>query len=71
MGRKRCREASLKVFSGREASLNLIIFLILYPKGKLLASYDIFKEVERYDAIVFLNLCYLLFANKNLQGYLF
>ena len=33
MGRKRGREASLKVFSGREASLNLIIFLILYPKG--------------------------------------
>ena len=46
MGRKRGREASLKVFSGREASLNLIIFLILYPKGKLLASYDIFKEVR-------------------------
>ena len=36
----------LKVFSGKEASLNLVIFLILYPEGKILASYDVFKEVR-------------------------
>ena len=36
----------LKVFSGREARLNLLIFLILAPEGKLLASYDIYREVH-------------------------
>ena len=36
----------LKVFSGREAGLNLLIFLILSPEGKLLASYDIYREVH-------------------------
>ena len=36
----------LKVFSGREAKLNLLIFLILSPEGKLLASYDIYREVH-------------------------
>lgn len=34
------------MFSGREATLNLIIFLILYPEGKLLASYDVYKEIR-------------------------
>jgi hypothetical protein len=43
---KKCRGTKLKVFSGREAALNMIIFLILCPEGKLLASYDIFKEVR-------------------------
>lgn len=36
----------LRVFSGREAKLNLLIFLILSPAGKLLASYDIYREVH-------------------------
>jgi hypothetical protein len=36
----------LKVFSGREAKLNLLIFLILSPEDKLLASYDIYREVH-------------------------
>jgi hypothetical protein len=36
----------LAVFSGREAKLNGIIFLVLFPEGKRLASYDIFKEVR-------------------------
>jgi hypothetical protein len=34
------------VFSGREAALNFVIFLVLYPEGKLLASYDIFREIR-------------------------
>jgi hypothetical protein len=34
------------VFSGREAKLNHLIFLILSPEGKLLASYDIYREVH-------------------------
>lgn len=34
----------LEVFSGRQARLKCIIFLILYPQEKRLASYDIFKE---------------------------
>ncbi|MCW4006252.1 MAG: hypothetical protein NWF04_06640 [Candidatus Bathyarchaeota archaeon] len=46
MAGKRGKGTCLKVFSGREASLNFLIFLILYPDGKLLASYDIFKEVR-------------------------
>ncbi len=36
----------LKVFSGREAKLNFLVFLILSPEGKLLASYDIYREVH-------------------------
>jgi len=43
---KKYRGIKLKVFSGREAALNFIIFLILYPEGKLLASYDIYREVH-------------------------
>ncbi len=40
------RATKLNVFSGREARLNLLIFLILSPEGKLLASYDIYREVH-------------------------
>jgi hypothetical protein len=40
------RGIKLEVFSGRQARLNCIIFLILYPEEKRLASYDIFKEVR-------------------------
>ena len=36
----------LEVFSGRQAKLNFVIFLVLYPEGKRLASYDISKEVR-------------------------
>ena len=46
MVREEGKGTSLKVFSGKEASLNILIFLILSPEGKLLASYDIFKEVR-------------------------
>jgi hypothetical protein len=46
LARKKSRGTKLKVFSGREAKLNLVIFLVLYPEGKLLASYDVFKEVR-------------------------
>jgi hypothetical protein len=44
--RKRAKGTELKVFSGREAALNFVIFLLLYPEGKLLASYDVFREVR-------------------------
>ena len=40
------RGTKLKVFSGREAKLNFLIFLILSSEGKLLASYDIYREVH-------------------------
>ncbi len=50
MAGKRGKGTRLKVFSGREASLNFLIFLILYPDEKLLASYDIFKEVRAVKA---------------------
>jgi DNA-binding PadR family transcriptional regulator len=46
LDRKKYRGTKLKVFSGREAALNFIIFLILDPEGKLLASYDIYREVH-------------------------
>ncbi len=46
MVREHSKGTKLEVFSGREAALNLIIFLILYPEGKLLASYDIYREVH-------------------------
>lgn len=46
MTQKKCKGTELKVFSGREAALNFVIFLVLYPEGKLLASYDIFREVK-------------------------
>jgi hypothetical protein len=35
----------LKVFSGKEASLNRVILLILYSK-KLLAKYDVYLEIR-------------------------
>jgi hypothetical protein len=44
--RKRAKGTELKVFSGREAALNFVIFLVLCPEGKLLASYDVFREVR-------------------------
>ena len=46
MAPKKCKGTKLKVFSGREAKLNLLIFLILSPENKLLASYDIYREVR-------------------------
>ncbi len=46
MAQKKSKCTKLKVFSGREAKLNLLIFLILSPEGKLLASYDIYREVH-------------------------
>ena len=46
MARKKSKDTKLKVFSGREAKLNLLIFLILSPENKLLASYDIYREVR-------------------------
>jgi molecular chaperone DnaK (HSP70) len=46
MAGRQSKGAKLKVFSGREAKLNLLIFLILSQEGKLLASYDIYREVH-------------------------
>jgi DNA-binding PadR family transcriptional regulator len=45
MARKKTKGTELSVFSGREESLNRVIFLILYSK-KLLASYDMYKEIR-------------------------
>lgn len=46
MAKTQGKGTKLKVFSGREGKLNLLIFLILSPEGKLLASYDIYREVH-------------------------
>ena len=45
MAWNRCKGTRLKVFSGKEASLNRVILLILYHK-KLLAKYDVFLEIR-------------------------
>lgn len=45
LARKKRKGTRLKVFSGREASLNRVMLLILYAK-KPLASYDIYKEIR-------------------------
>jgi len=45
MGRKRGKGTELAVFSGRQAKLNLIIFLIL-SSNKLLTSYDIYLKIR-------------------------
>jgi len=42
---KKCKGTRLKVFSGKEASLNRVILLILLSK-KLLAKYDVFLEIR-------------------------
>jgi len=44
--RKRCKGTELKVFSGREAKLNRVIFMILDSKN-LLASYSMYLEIRR------------------------
>ena len=46
MGRKKNNNTELKVFSGREARLNRMIFTILDSK-KLLTSYDMYLEIKR------------------------
>ena len=46
LAQKKSKGTKLKVFSGREAKLNLLIFLILSPEGRVLASYDIYREVH-------------------------
>jgi len=43
--RKKNKGTRLAVFSGREESLNRVIFLILQSK-KPLASYDMYKEIK-------------------------
>jgi hypothetical protein len=45
MARKKAKGTELSVFKGREASLNRVIFLILYSK-KQLAKYDVFLEIR-------------------------
>ena len=45
MARKKCGGTSLKVFSGKEATLNRVILLILFS-GQLLAKYDLFLVVK-------------------------
>ncbi len=46
MVRKKGKGTELKVFSGREARLNRIIFLVLDHK-KPLTSYDLYLEIRR------------------------
>ena len=46
LAKTRGKGTKLKVFSGQEARLNLLIFQILLPECKLLASYDIYREVH-------------------------
>ena len=46
MMRKLGKGTELKVFSGREAKLNCIIFMILDSKN-LLRSYDMYLEIRR------------------------
>ncbi len=46
MVREQSKGTKLEVFSGRQARLNVIIFLVLYSK-KLLSSYDIYLEIKR------------------------
>jgi hypothetical protein len=46
MARKKSRGTELKVFSGREARLNRVIFMILDSK-KHLTSYDMYLEIRR------------------------
>ena len=46
MTRNKGKGTKLKVFSGREASLNRVIFLILDSK-KLLTTYDMYLEIRR------------------------
>jgi hypothetical protein len=43
--REQIKTTKLGVLSGRQAKLNHIIFLVLYPK-KLLTSYDIYLEIR-------------------------
>jgi hypothetical protein len=43
--RKICKGTPLKVFSGKEAKLNYIIFLVLLRKGTL-TSYETWKEIH-------------------------
>jgi DNA-binding PadR family transcriptional regulator len=50
LARKKSKGTPLKVFSGREASLNRVIFLILYSK-KLLAKYDMFLEIKNIKGL--------------------
>ncbi|MCW3998879.1 MAG: hypothetical protein NWE93_01410 [Candidatus Bathyarchaeota archaeon] len=45
MARKKCGGTPLKVFSGKEATLNRVILLILFS-GQLLAKYDLFLIVR-------------------------
>lgn len=45
MAREKCGGTPLKVFSGKEATLNRVILLILFS-GRLLAKYDLFLVVK-------------------------
>ena len=45
MAWRKCKGTPLKVFSGKEESLNRVILLILRSK-KLLAKYDVYLEIR-------------------------
>jgi len=47
LARKKCKDTSLKVFSGKEATLNRVILLILRSSKQPLATYDIYLKVRR------------------------
>jgi hypothetical protein len=50
LARKKPTGTPLKIFSGKEATLNRIIFLILCAKNPL-ASYDIYKEIRNIKGL--------------------
>ena len=54
MERKRCKGTPLKVFSGKEATLNRIILLLLCSE-KLLTKYDIFLNIKNIKGFRHIN----------------
>jgi DNA-binding PadR family transcriptional regulator len=54
VARKKRKGTSLKVFSGKEATLNRVILLILYS-GNLLAKYDMFLEIKNMKGFRHIN----------------
>ena len=47
MARKKCKGTPLKVFSGKEATLNRVILLILRSSKQPLARYDVYLQIRR------------------------
>jgi DNA-binding PadR family transcriptional regulator len=47
LARKKCKGTPLKVFSGKQATLNRIILLMLRASKNPLSKYDVFLEINR------------------------